>query len=158
MSTSTHQTPAHAGTTTRPTAATQRREVQEILDQIAVAITAGDGDAVAPLFETPAFIVGPTMAMTLDSDEATAKMFSAGKAQYTKMGITDTRAEILALEWIGEGDAAGNCAVAQVRWPYLDERGREIGGERSDYTFKRDDDGTLKVRAILMRGVEGGKQ
>jgi hypothetical protein len=141
---------AHART--KPDPAT---EVQEILDQIAVAITAGDGETVAGLWALPAFIIGPTMEMAISDEDALVKLFAAGREQYTKQGITDTRAEILALEWIGKEH---EFCVAQVRWPYLDDGGRRIGSERSDYMFRRDDSGALKVRMVLMRGVEGGKQ
>lgn len=127
-------------------------EVQEVLDQIAVAITAGDGDAVAALWETPGFIIGPTMDMVLADDAAIAKLFASGREQYAAMGVVDTRAEILDLEWIGPDR---KLCVVKVVWPYLDASGREVGAERSDYTLRRDESGALKVREILMRGVDG---
>jgi hypothetical protein len=125
------------------------KEVQDVLDQIAASITAGDGETVADLWETPGFVIGPSMALVLNSRAECAKMFSGGKEQYNAKGISDTRAEVLGLEWIGN-----DVVIAKVRWPYLDKKGREIGGERSDYTFRRDGEGTLKVREVLMRGEE----
>ena len=127
----------------------QSSEIQEVLDQIAVAITAGDGETVMALWELPAFVVGESMAQVIDDIDEGAKFFGGAKKQYRKMGIADTRAEIEDVEWLGK-----DVAVAKVRWPYLDEDGREVGGERSDYTFKRDESGALKVRSVLMRGVE----
>jgi hypothetical protein len=40
-----------------------------------------------------------------------------------------------------------------VRWPYLDGNGDEKGAESSTYTLCRDEDGELKIRVIVMRGV-----
>ena len=124
-------------------------EVQEVLDQIAVAVTAGDGLGVMALWELPALVVGETMAQVIDDVDEGAKFFGGAKQQYREMGITDTRAVIEELEWLGK-----DVAIAKVHWPYLDEANHEVGGERSDYTFKRDDSGALKVRSVLMRGVD----
>jgi hypothetical protein len=126
-----------------------RGDVQELLNRIAKAITAGDGDTVAKLFEYPAFVIHNGGAMAIDSFEQTAKFFGSGKAEYNKRGITDTRGDIIDLEKIGD-----DLVVVEVRWPYLDANGKEIGGERSDYTLLRDSQGKLRIRSILMRGEE----
>lgn len=131
---------------------TAQREVQDTLDAIAAAVTSGDGAAVAALWETPAFILGPTMAETVTSTEELARFFASAKAQYNERGIVDTNAEILDEEWIGDG-----LVVAKVRWPYFDTHGAEVGAEASDYTLRRDETGKLRVRYVLMRGVERGQ-
>lgn len=126
-----------------------RGEIQELLNTIAKAITAGDGETVARLFEYPAFAIHRGGAMAIDSFDETAKFFGTGKAEYNKRGITDTRGDIIDIEKIGD-----DLVVVEVRWPYLDAKGKEIGGERSDYTLLRDKQGKLRVRSILMRGEE----
>ena len=138
-------------TTSKPNRKTAEAEVQKLLDEIAAAITAGDGQKVAGLWETPAFVIGPTMAMVIESRDQAAKFFGSARAQYNERGIVDTRADITDLEWIGD-----RLVVVKVRWPYLDAKGREIGAEASDYTLRRDDENKLKVREVLMRGVETG--
>jgi hypothetical protein len=50
--------------------------------------------------------------------------------------------------------------VVEVRWPYLDQEGNEAGEESSTYTLRRDDQGHLKIRAVVMHGArtaEGGR-
>lgn len=131
--------------------AAQRGELQECLDKLARAITAGDGKAAAALWEAPAFVIGDEMAMPITELAEAEKFFGGAKEQYNERGIVDTRAEIIDEEWIGD-----RIVVAKVRWPYLDEAGREVGAERSDYTFRRNDRGELKVRSVLMRGIVPG--
>jgi hypothetical protein len=139
-----------------PTASPKRRtydgEIQSLLDQIAEAVTAGDGDSIAQLWEPPAFIIGSTMAMVIDSQSQAAQLFGGARADYHARGIIDTRADIADLEWIGS-----DVAVAKIRWTYLDTSGDEIGAEASDYTLRRDARGQLKIKAVLMRGTEPGR-
>jgi hypothetical protein len=47
--------------------------------------------------------------------------------------------------------------VVEIRWPHLNAKGREVGAELSDYTLRRDDNGNLRIRSVLMRGVERGR-
>jgi hypothetical protein len=129
-----------------------RGEVQEVLNKVARAITAGDGKAMAKLWEVPAMVIGADMAMGITDSAEIEKFFGGAKTQYTERGITDTRAEIEDLD-----EVADNIFIASVRWPYIDAAGNVIGAERSDYTFRRDDKGELKIRSVLMRGVEGEK-
>jgi hypothetical protein len=126
-----------------------RGEIQDLLNTIARAITAGDGEAVAKLYEVPAFVVGDMMAMPVATTEEVAKFYGGGKAEYNKRGITDTRADIIDIEKLGEKTYS-----VQVRWPYLDDKGKEVGGEKSDYILRRDDSGKLRIRTVLMRGEE----
>jgi hypothetical protein len=130
--------------------AQHRGEVQEVLNRVARAVTAGDGKAMAKLWEVPAMVIGADMAMAITDSQEIEKFFGGAKAQYNERGITDTRAEIEELDEVGQ-----NVFIASVRWPYLDAAGNTIGAERSDYTLRRDDKGELKIRSVLMRGVEG---
>ena len=130
----------------------KHREVQALLDTVARSITAGDGEAVAKLWDVPAFVIGADMARPIASHDEIAEFFGGGKAQYNERGITDTRAEVVEEDWISDA-----LVIVKVRWPYLDASGKELGGEASDYTLCRDHDGALKIRVITMRGVEPGK-
>lgn len=131
-----------------PSSRNERASVQELLDRFARALTAGDGEAVAELWETPAFVLGSGMARAVSARAEVVEFFSSGKDQYNALGITDTRAEIQALDWVSE-----DLVVVDVRWPYLDANGEEVGEERSTYTLLRDAQGRLKIRSVLMRGA-----
>jgi hypothetical protein len=122
-------------------------EVQELLDALAKAVTAGDGETVATLWDTPGFVIGADAVIAVESKEQIAKFFGGAKSDYTDRGITSTRADILDLERVGD-----RIVIAAVRWPYLTADGKQVGSESSDYTLRRDDSGKLRVRSVLMRG------
>jgi hypothetical protein len=130
--------------------AQHRDEVQEVLNKVARAVTAGDGKAMATLWDVPAMVIGAEMVKSITEAKEIESFFGGAKDEYTKRGIVDTRADIQELDEVGE-----NVFVAKVRWPYLDASGKTLGAERSDDTLRRDDKGVLKIRSILMRGVEG---
>lgn len=123
--------------------------VQEFLDAMGVAVTAGDGEAIAEMWETPAFVLSEEMADSIDDPKELAMFFSGAKAQYNARGIADTRAEIVRLDEISD-----RIVSVRVRWPWLDAQGREVGGETSTYTLKRDDGGEWKLRIAVMHGPE----
>jgi hypothetical protein len=123
-------------------------DVQELLDRMAKALTAGDGRTVASLWETPALVVGDEMLQAVRTTAELEQFFAGARDQYNKMGITDTRADIVRLSW-----ATPRIAIAQVRWPYLDARGEEVGEETSTYTLRRDQAGALKICAAVMHGA-----
>ena len=123
-------------------------DVQAFLDRMARALTAGDGRTIATMWETPALVVGDEMQMAVRRPEEVERFFSGAKDQYNKMGITDTRADIVRLTW-----ATHRIALVQVRWPYLDARGEEVGEETSTYTLKRNQDGVFKLVSAVMHGA-----
>ena len=124
-------------------------EVQKVLDQMSRALTRGDGRAVAQLWETPALVLSDQGAHAVASSAEVEQFFSGAKDQYNKLGVVETRPEIQRLSW-----PTRNIAIAEVRWPWLDAGGRESGAETSTYTFRRDDRGQLKLRLVVMHGVD----
>ena len=123
-------------------------DIQAFLDKMAKALTAGDGRTIATMWETPALVVGDEMLMAVRTPQEVERFFSGAKDQYNKMGITDTRADIVRLTW-----ATNRIAIVQVKWPYLDARGEEVGEETSTYTLKRNQTGALKLCAAVMHGA-----
>jgi len=125
-----------------------RGEVQELLDELARSLIAGDGEAVAALFEVPALIISDEGVITVASMEQIAQFFGAAKVKYNAQGIVGTRADLIDLERIGQ-----RIVVATVRWPHLDSNHHEVAAESSDYTLRRDDKGRLRIRSVLMRAM-----
>ena len=74
-------------------------------------------------------------------------VFGGAKAQYNARGITDTRPDILRLDWLTD-----RLAIVEVRWPYLTADGDEVGEETSTYVIRREPDGQLAIRATVMHG------
>ena len=123
--------------------------VQEYLKAFRDALTAGDGEAVAEMWETPAFVLSQDMARVVTSPDEIAEMFGSAREHYREIGITDTRAEIVRLDEIND-----HMVMVRVRWPYLDPYGREMGAETSTYTLVRPAKGDWKLRVAVMHGKE----
>ncbi len=92
------------------------------------------------------------MVRSIETRAEVEELFAARKEQHDARGIAATRLEILRLDWPSDGTAVGH-----VRWVHEDEEGREIGAESSTYVLCRDHVGTLKVRVVVMEGVEGSQ-
>lgn len=123
--------------------------VQEYLDAFATALSAGDGDAIAEMWETPAFVLGHDMARVVNEPEEVGEFLGGARKQYRELGITQTRADIVRLDEITD-----HMVIVRVRWPYLDAEGREMGAETSTYTLVRQGGGDWKVRVAVLHGQE----
>lgn len=123
--------------------------VQAFLDEFGKALTGGDGEAAAQMWQTPAFLLGEGVARVVNAREEMAAFFGEARAHYAKIGITDTRPEIVRLDEITD-----HLVMVRVHWPYLDALGRDVGGECSTYTLAREGDGDWKFRIAVMHGQE----
>jgi hypothetical protein len=123
--------------------------VKDFLDRFAEAFTAGDGEAVAKLWRTPAFVLSAEMARPVSEPSEVAEFFGGARDQYNEIGITGTRAEIVRLDEISD-----HLVMVRVRWPYLDKDGDAMGAETSTYTLSREGDDDWKIRIAVMHGQE----
>jgi len=136
------------GPSKRRAADDDEADVQEFLDRMARALTSGDGRTVASMWETPALMVGDDVLEAPRSAAELETIFSGAKARYNEMGVVDTHPQIVRLTF-----ATPRIAIAQVRWPYLDARGQEVGEETSTYTLRRNEAGELRLVAAVMHGA-----
>jgi hypothetical protein len=123
--------------------------VQDFLEGFGKALTAGDGEAIAEMWQTPAFVLGGGMARPVNTHAEVAEFFGGARAEYNHLGITDTRPEIVRLDEITD-----HLVMVRVHWPYLDAQGRNVGGECSTYTLSREGSGDWKFRITVMHGQE----
>jgi hypothetical protein len=125
----------------------RRGEVQQFLDRFAKALVTGDARALATMWEVPALVASDMGMQGVSSREEVEQFFAGAKDQYNARGIVDTRGDIRRLDWITE-----RIALVEVRWPYIDERNREVGEESSTYALRRADDGALMICGVVMQG------
>ena len=123
-------------------------EIQQLLNSMARAIVSGDGRTVAEMWEVPALVISDDGVMPVDRQEEFEAIFGGAREQYNAQGITDTRAEIVRIEW-----ATKRLATVQVRWPHLDASGKICGSETSTYVIRRNDKDELKLRVAVMHGM-----
>jgi ketosteroid isomerase-like protein len=121
--------------------------VRALLARLARALTSGDGKAAAEMWATPALVLGDDLALTVSASADLQEVFGGAKAHYNARGITDTRPDILRLDWVTH-----RLAIVEVRWPYLGADGDELGEETSTYIIRREPDGRLAIRAAVMHG------
>jgi hypothetical protein len=141
---------SRAGTTAPPDPHSAQR-VQQFLDRMAKAVTSGDGKTVAKMWDVPALVLDDHSVRAIGAASELEQFFGGAKQQYNDRGIVDTRADILALAWLTE-----RIAIVEVRWPYLDRDGREVGEESSTYTLRFDDENNLRLRVAVMHGATPG--
>jgi len=123
-------------------------EIQQLLNSMARAVVSGDGRTVAEMWDVPALVISDDGVMAVDRQEEFEAFFGGARAQYNAQGITDTRAEIVRIEW-----ATKRLATVQVRWPHIDASGKTCGSETSTYVIRRNDKDELKLRVAVMHGI-----
>jgi hypothetical protein len=122
--------------------------IQSLLNRFARALTSGDTDTICKLWGVPSLVLHEGTARAVTSLDEVSQFFANGPEQYRQQGIVDTRPEIVRLDWLTE-----RMASVQVRWPYLNAQGEEIGEERSTYILMRGVDGAWKIWTAAMQGV-----
>ena len=116
----------------------------DFFDRLASALGRGDAASIAAAWEAPALVVSDGGVHLVASRGEVESFFAGARDQYISRGIAATRAEIVRVSWLGE-----RTALAEVRWPQLDEKGRELGDERTTYTLRINDAGELQIRAAI---------
>ncbi|MEO5692621.1 MAG: hypothetical protein ABIQ72_05820 [Usitatibacter sp.] len=125
------------------------KEVQIFLDQFALAVSENDGKTATQLWESPAIVLGDTMAMQVQSDAAVRKMFGSAKKMMDEMGVAETRAEILGLESL-----TPKVVMVTAHFDWINGAGEQVGGESTTFTLRRDNSGSLRVKSSVMHGQE----
>lgn len=126
-------------------------EVTEFFERYSRALIEGDALTIADCWEAPAFVVSDQGAHAVSSRDEVEKFFSGARDQYNDRGVTGTRAEITEVDW-----ASDLIALVTVRWPLLDESGKELGDESTTYVVRRDDHGNLRLRVAINRAASVG--
>lgn len=124
-------------------------DVTNFFLRFARALTSGDTKKIAQCWALPSIAIGDSFSMAMTTTTDVENLFAGVKQQYQSRGITEAKPVIQNLMWATEF-----IAVVDVRWPYIDNHGSEIGGESSIYTVKRDQTGEVKIICTLMKGTE----
>lgn len=123
--------------------------VQDFLEGFALALTEGATEAIAEMWETPAIVIADEFVQAVSDQADLEDLFAGARDHYNSASVTDTRPEIVRLDEITD-----RTAVVRVRWPWLDDEGRELGSECSTYTLRRDGAGNWRIRVAIMHGAE----
>lgn len=121
--------------------------VQRYLDQFCEAMLDGDTKTLAAMWAVPAFVVDRRDTRVIHDRSEVEQFFSGAPQMYHERGIVNTRALIESLDIVHD-----DLVMVTVRWPYIDESGREIGSESSTYTLKANTSGVFRMCVCAMRG------
>ncbi len=120
--------------------------VQQLLERLGQAISAGDFKGVSACWEVPALFLSDEGAMAFANLSEIEKVMAQASESYRAQGIASTRPEIEGVERLSE-----KLAAVDVRWPSLDASGKEKASERSHYIMQLSKDGQPRIRVALTR-------
>lgn len=126
------------------------RLVRRFFARYESALASCDAQELAQMWSTPAFVMDDGGANVIDSVQEVERFFDATRRERDELGISDTRADVVHIEWATE-----NIAVVDVRFPYRTNEGNEVGEELSRFVLLREPSGALKLRMALLRGAYG---
>jgi ketosteroid isomerase-like protein len=125
-------------------------EVEQFLVAYAEALSAGDGAALAGMYEIPGLVVSDQGGQPVSSPDQVAEFFAAAAAQYHDAGLAGTRPEYVSIEQLSE-----QLCTADVRWIGIDADGRATGHkEYSMYVLRRGEDGVVRIQVAVIRSPE----
>lgn len=125
-------------------------KVLAMFERFRDAFTQGDGSAAARCWDVPALVVSDAGSRAVSTLGEVADFFGSAAAQYTQRGVVSTRPEIQRTIW-----HTNRLASVEVRWPYLDATGTEVGeSESSTYVVRLGDDGELRICVAVMMGAK----
>lgn len=132
-----------------PSGKTRDTDVHTYLRDYAKALTAGDANTIAQMWEVPAYLMSDGGVKAVGARKEIVDFFSGAKDQYTAQGISEAIPQVQSIDWVTD-----RMVITRVRWPYINQSGQEIGEESSTYTLRRDDKGALKLCAVVMHGAK----
>lgn len=122
-------------------------EAEEFVIEYGTALSAGDGERVASMWEIPALVLSDGSSIAVTSREQVAEFFGVQPAYYAEQGIHATRAVSVAIEQLSD-----ELCSADVRWVGLDAEGRATNHhELSTYVLRRDEAGTVRIQVAITR-------
>jgi len=121
-------------------------EIRLLLERLGQALSDGELKRVSACWEVPALLLLDDGAMALANAVDIEKLMSQASEAYRSLGIVSTRPEIEHIEILSE-----KLASVDVRWPAVDESGKERMSERSHYIMQLGRDGHPRIRVALTR-------
>ena len=133
-------------------------DLQAFFDDFTNALTAGNGDAAAQLFEYPALMVmsdrtryGPSR--PLDDAPTVSGFFANAPQMYNAKGIARTFADVEDVQHL-----APDVVLVRARFPYIDADGNDMGdGETSLYVVRKDGSDYAICAAVTL-GVDSDRK
>jgi hypothetical protein len=108
------------------------------------ALSAGDLKAISSCYAVPSLVLSDEGSVPIASREEIEAAFDGAAERYRAQGLVAVRPTLLASEALGE-----RLISADVRWDYLDERGRSAQQNSYRYVLRLEDEASPKIQVVI---------
>jgi ketosteroid isomerase-like protein len=123
---------------------TAHHDVASFLDRYADALAGGDLPGIAACYALPALVVGDAATIPVSEPAQVEAAFGGAADAYRAQGLVSLRPQVRAVEPLTVA-----LTLADVRWAYLDEAGRERQHTSYRYLLRRLDTGRLGIQVVI---------
>ena len=104
---------------------------------------------IAGFWEAPALIVSDAGVHAPQTAADVRAFYASADGAYAAQGIAETRPDVEHVAWLSP-----RVVQVQVLWTNLSAEGAELGEERATYTLRVDDNGALRIRAMVLHAAQ----
>jgi len=108
------------------------------------ALAAGDLEAVSGCYAVPSLVLSDAGSVPVAAREEIEAAFDGAAERYRAQGLVDLRPTLVASEVLGE-----RLVSADVRWDYLDERGRSAQQNGYRYVLRLEDEAEPRIQVVI---------
>lgn len=108
------------------------------------ALSAGDLKAISSCYAVPSLVLSDEGNVPIASREEIEAAFDGAAERYRAQGLVAVRPTLLASEALSE-----KLVSADVRWDYLDERGRSAQQNSYRYVLRLEDEASPKIQVVI---------
>jgi len=108
------------------------------------ALSAGDLKAISSCYAVPSLVLSDEGSVPIASREEIEAAFDGAAERYRAQGLVAVRPTLLASEALSE-----RLISADVRWDYLDERGRSAQQNSYRYVLRLEDEASPKIQVVI---------
>jgi hypothetical protein len=124
----------------------RRDQINQLLEQLGQALSAGDLRKAWSYWEVPALVLSDEGAIAVSDASEIEKFFAQATEWYRSHGIASTKPEIERVDMLSE-----KLASVDVRLTSFDASGKEKSSERSHYIVQLGTDEQAHIRVTLTR-------
>ena len=110
----------------------------------AEALTAGDLKATSGCYAVPSLVLSDTGSVPIAAREEIEAAFDGAAERYRAQGLVAVRPTLVASEALSE-----RLVSVDVRWDYLDERGRSAQQNGYRYVLRLEDEASPKIQVVI---------
>ena len=108
------------------------------------ALSAGDLKAISGCYAVPSLVLSDEGSVPIATREEIEAAFDGAAERYRAQGLVAARPALVASEALSE-----RLLLVEVRWDYLDERGRSAQQNGYRYVLRLEDEASPKIQVVI---------